>query len=347
MVAGDRRHMSDAEPMMRAIWYERQGPAREVLRTGSAPRPVAGHGEVLVAVAASGVNPHDTKSRSGWTGRPMAQARIIPHSDGAGTIAETGPGVDPRRAGQRVWFTRANLRPGDGAAAEFAAVAVKDVAALPDDVPFEVGAGIGIPALTAFAATFTGGPVTGRTVLVQGGAGAVASYAIQFARWNGARVIATVSSAQKAMIARGFGADETIDYRGEDVAARIRALTGGQGVDRIVEVDLGANLPVDAEIVAPHAVIASYSSSRVREPVLPYYKLAPHDVTIRFVQGHILTEETRREGMALIGELMRRGALRHPRTHAFAFENCAAAHEALEAGDIVGKAVVKSPVAAA
>ncbi len=330
--------------MMRAVWYEQQGPAREVLRFGEVPRPSPGHGEVLVRVAASGVNPHDTKSRSGWTGRPMAHARIIPHGDGAGEIADVGAGVDRARLGTRVWLFRADHLAGYGAAAEYAVVKASSAVPLPYDVPFEVGAGIGIPALTAYAAVFTGGPVTGRTVLVQGGAGAVATYAVQFARWNGARVIATVSSDEKAGIAMDMGADEVIDYKREDVVTRVMALTRGRGVDRIVEVDLGANLPVDVEIVAPHAVIASYSSSRVREPVLPYYRLAPNDVTIRFVQGMILTDDTRRDGVALIGQLMSRGALKHPATHAFAFEACAAAHEVLERG-ITGKVIVRGPAA--
>lgn len=327
---------------MRAIWYERQGPAAEVLRAGLLPRPKPGHGEVLVRVAASGVNPHDTKSRSGWTKRPMALPRIIPHGDGAGVIVRVGEGVDTARVGERAWIFRADHLPGHGAAAEYAVVAAKTAVVLPAHVSFEVGAGIGIPALTAHAAVFTGGPVTGKVVLVQGGAGAVASYAIQFARWNGAHVIATVSSDVKAAIARGYGADDIIDYVREDVAARVRVLTKGRGVDRIIEVDLGANLPVDVDIVAPHAIIAAYSSSRVREPVLPYYRLAPNDVTIRFVQGMILTDETRRDGTALIAEMMRRGTLQHPPTHAFAFEQCSAAHEALETG-VIGKVIVRGP----
>ena len=326
---------------MRAVWYERQGPAREVLQFADVVCPTVGHGEVLVEIAASGVNPHDIKSRSGWTARPMAHPRIIPHSDGAGTIIAVGDGVSPKRVGERVWLFRADRRAGYGAAAQFAVIAAMHAVTLLDSVSFEVGAGIGVPALTAYAAVFTGGPVTGRTVLVQGGAGAVASYAIQFARWNGARVIATASTEEKAAIAREFGADHVIDYRREEVVTRVKSLTDGKGVDRIIEVDLGANLSTDVEIVAPHAIIASYSSSRVREPVLPYYLLAPNDITIRFVQGMILTEECRADVARLITELMRRNTLTHPKTIAFDFADCAAAHEAVESG-VVGKVIVRS-----
>lgn len=326
---------------MWAVWYEKQGPAREVLEFGEVKRPAVGHGEVLVEIAASGVNPHDTKSRSGWTERAMAHRRIIPHSDGAGTIVEVGESVSPMRVGERVWIFRADHLAGFGAAAEFAVVAAAHAVSLPDDVSFEIGAGIGVPALTAYAAVFTGGAVTGRTVLVQGGAGAVASYAIQFARWNGARVIATASSPEKAAIAKQLGADHVLDYRREDVVSQVRALSNGQGVDRIIEVDLGANLPIDVEIVAPHAIIASYSSSRVREPALPYYKLAPNDITIRFVQGMILTEQCRADGARLVTELMRRKTLLHPKAIIFEFADCAAAHEVVEAG-VIGKVVVRS-----
>lgn len=151
-----------------------------------------------------------------------------------------------------------------------------------------------------------------------------------------------MSSPEKATIAEHFGADHIVDYRKEDVVSRVKALTNGRGVDKIIEVDLGANLANDVDIVAPHAIIASYSSSRVREPVLPYYKLAPNDVTIRFVQGMILTETCRSDASRLVAELMHRNTLRHPRTVAFEFNDCAAAHEAVERG-VVGKVIVKSP----
>jgi NADPH:quinone reductase-like Zn-dependent oxidoreductase len=328
---------------MRAVWYERTGPAREVLIAGEMPTPAPLHGEVLVKIVASGVNPHDTKSRSGWTGRPMGQPRIVPHSDGAGVIVGVGPGVAERRVGERVWISRADHRPGMGAAADYAVVSEDCAVPLPKDVAFATGAGIGIPALTAYAAVFAGGPVTGMDVLVQGGAGAVAAYAIQFARWNGARVFATVSSPEKAEHARRYGADAVIDYRREDVAERMLALTDGRGVDRIAEVDFGANLKADIRVIKPHGWIASYSSSRVREPILPYYELAPKDVTIRIVQGRILTSSTRAAAVAPIGHLMERGALLHPPATIFPFSDVAGAHLALESGSIIGKVIVEGP----
>ena len=323
---------------MRAVFYERTGPAAEVLIHGEVETPRPASGEVLVGIAASGVNPHDTKGRSGWTGRPMPHPRIIPHSDGAGRIVVVGDGVDRARIGERVWICRADHRAGMGAAAEFVAVPSDCAAVLPDDVPFAAGASLGVPALTAYMAVRA---EPAGDVLVQGGAGAVSCYAIQFARHNGARVFATVSSPEKAAHARRYGAHEVIDYRTEDVAARVRELTGGRGVDRIVEVDFGANLGADVAMIAPHGVIASYSSSRVREPVFPYYDLAPKDVTIHIMQGKIIPNATRLAGIALITQLMRQGTLLHPPSIAFPFAHTAAAHAALESGTTTGKIVVE------
>ena len=328
---------------MRAVYYERTGPADEVLILGEVETPRPAHGEVLVEIACSGVSPHDTKGRSGWTGRPMPHPRVIPHSDGAGRIVAAGDGVDRSRIGERVWICRADHRAGMGAAAQFAVVPADCAVVLPDEVSFAVGAGLGVPALTAYMAVFAGGAVGGLDVLVQGGAGAVSAYAIQFARQGGARVFATVSSPEKAEHARRYGAEEIIDYRRQDVAARVLALTGGRGVARIVEVDFGANLGADVAMIAPHGWIASYSSSRVRAPAFPYYDLAPKDVTVRIVQGKIIPDETRTAGVALITQLMRRGTLQHPPTIAYPFAHTAAAHAALESGTTTGKIVVEGP----
>jgi NADPH2:quinone reductase len=330
---------------MHAVYYERTGPAADVLIFGEVETPQPEYGEVLVEIAVSGVSPHDTKGRSGWTGKPLPHPRIIPHSDGAGVIAAVGEGVDTKRIGERVWVYRADHRPGMGAAAQYAVVPADCAVPLPDDAAYAVGAGLGVPALTAHAAVFAGGPVAGLTVLVQGGAGAVAAYAIQFARHGGARVFSTVSSPEKAAHARHYGAEEIIDYRREDVAARVLALTGGRGVDRIVEVDFGANLAMDVAMIAPLGWIASYSSSRVREPVFPYYDFAPKDVTIRTVQGKLLFGETAKAGVAAITQLMGRGILAHPPTLAFPFRHTAAAHAALESGTTIGKIVVEGPPA--
>ena len=271
---------------MQAAWYERMGPAREVLTVGELPMPEPGHGEVLVKVEASGVNPHDTKRRSGWLGPAMYAPRVIPHSDGAGIVAAVGPGVRGLAEGGRVFVYRAgSARPGEGTAAEYVVVPEANAVRLPDNLTFAQGACLGVPAFTAYHATLADGPVSGQTVLVQGGAGAVGVIAVELARWSGAKVIATVSSPEKAAIAKAAGADHVIDYTREDVAARVLAITGGAGVERIVEVDFGANVAVDGAVIAENGTVASYSSTRVREPVLPYYAFGLKGVRLHFVQG--------------------------------------------------------------
>jgi NADPH2:quinone reductase len=328
---------------IRAAWYERCGPAREVLRLGELPIAPPGPNEVRVRVAVSGVNPHDVKRRSGWSGRPPPAPRVVPHSDAAGVVEAVGPGVPPSRIGERVWMFHCGYdRVGEGAAAEACLVPAEKAVRLPDGVPLDVGACLGVPALTAHRAVFADGPVAGRTILATGGAGAVAGYAIQFARWGGARVIATVSSAEKAAVARDFGADATVDYRAEDVVERVLEWTGGRGVDRIVEVDFGADIDACHRLIARNGVIAAYSSSRVREPVLPYYAFAAKGASLRFLQGMALEGEALAAAIRDVTALLARGTLRHRIAATYPLAEVAAAHEAVERGDVVGKVLVAS-----
>ena len=179
---------------MKAIWFERKGPAREVLVHGEMPTPEPGAGEVRVRLRVSGVNPTDTKTRGGWLGNTaMPFPRMITGQDGAGVIDRVGPGVAAAREGERVWVYEAYLGRAFGTLAEFVVVPARNAVRLPDSIDDDTGAGLGVPALTAHRCLFIDGPIHGRTVLVQGGGGGVGHAAIQLARWAGARVIATVS----------------------------------------------------------------------------------------------------------------------------------------------------------
>src|SRR6266498_1266568 len=241
--------MSDGKDQtMRAVWYDRTGPAAEVLKLGDLPIPEPGPGEVRLRVIASGLNPTDVKSRV----RPgsMPAPRVIPHQDGAGVIDKVGAGVPASRVGERVW----------GTAAEYTVVPARLAVTLPGNTSFAEGACLGIPAVTAHRCLFADGPIAGQTVLVTGGAGAVGHYAVQLAKWAGARVIATVSSTEKAASAAAAGADHTVNYRTGEAAKEILALTGGAGVDRIVDVDFGGNLGVSVEVIKVNGVIATYAS---------------------------------------------------------------------------------------
>ncbi|HKU06843.1 MAG TPA: NADPH:quinone reductase, partial [Bradyrhizobium sp.] len=208
---------------MRAVWYERTGPATEVLTYGEMPTPVAAPGEVRIKLEASGINPADV-GRRGGSYRAMEYPRVIPNSDGAGIVDQVGDGVTRLKTGQRVWlFNGQRNGRAFGTACEYIALAEHLVTPLPDNLSFAQGATLGIPCMTAWTCLFCDGPIAGKTVLVTGGAGAVGHYAVQLAKWGGAQVIATVSSAAKAEQARLGGADLVVNYKTEDVVAKAMA----------------------------------------------------------------------------------------------------------------------------
>lgn len=329
---------------MKAAWYQRKGPANEVLEVGEQPRPVAGPGELLVRVRASGINPSDWKARAGWLGRDqMPFPLIIPHQDGAGEIVAAGSPELESRIGERVWFYEAALGRPFGGAAEYVALPARQVQPLPAGVTFEEGAGLGVPAMTAHRCVLADGPVAGKVVLVTGGAGAVGRYAIQFAKQSGARVIATVSREEQARSAKAAGADLVLNRLTDDLAARIREFTGKErGVDRVVEVAFGANLDLTMQVLAPRGVIATYSSDAVAEPVLPYWPLLQLDATVRFVLVYVMDAAAHDEAAAAIGEGLRDGWLSHAIATRFRLDEIVQAHELVESGRAVGKVVVTS-----
>lgn len=325
---------------MRAVLWRRPGPAAEVLEFAEVPEPFPGPGQVRVAIAASGINPHDVKQRAAWLGTSRHSGAVIPHSDGAGVVEAVGEGVDPRRVGERVWLFGA--RGGRGTCASLCVVPQDQAVPLPAAMSFAEGACLGVPALTAHLALFADGRIAGRRVLVQGGAGAVGRAAVLFAAHAGAMVIATASTPEKREAARQAGAHHVLDSRAGDVAAQILALTGETGVDRIVEVDFGANQAVDAAVIAPHGVIAAYSSSAVRRPELDYYAFAYKAVTLRFVQANLLHGAAQAAAVAATREAVAAGWMRLPIAATFRFADTAAAHAAQEAKP-AGKIIVTIP----
>ena len=232
---------------MKAAWYEKQGPARDVLVVGEMPDPIPGAGEVRIRISASGINPGDIKKRQDMFGYGMAYPRVIPHSDGAGRVDRVGEGVSPEWIGRSVWCYGAQSYRPYGTAAGFTVVPLNQVAPLPEKVSMEQGACLGIPGITAHRAVHVGGSVTGRTVLVQGAGGAVGLCAVQLARYAGARVIGTVRSSSEEPTARGAGAHEVL-HNDSDLRARVKALAP-EGIDHIVEVAFGANIEADVELL--------------------------------------------------------------------------------------------------
>jgi len=326
---------------MIAAFYERKGSARDVLMVSDLPDPEPGPGEVRVRIAASAVNPTDTKARSGRKGNMTMQfPRVIPHQDGAGTIDRVGRGVPAQRVGQRVWIYEAQWQRPSGTAAQLATVPEENAVPLPGGVSFEEGACLGIPAITAHACLFSDGDIAGRTVLVAGGAGAVGYYAVQLARLAGARVIATVGSPEQEALVRQAGIEDVLERRESGLNQRILRATDGRGVDRIVEVALGVNLPLDAELLALSGVIATYASDADSEPALPFRTFLVKNATIRFVLVYLVSPEAHRAAVRDLTEHLQRGRLRHSIARRFALADIAAAHEAMEAGHLNGKVIV-------
>jgi NADPH2:quinone reductase len=326
---------------MRAAWYEKQGAARDVLVVGEMPDSEPGAGEVRIRVAASGINPGDIKKRQDSFGYGMSYPRVIPHSDGAGVIDRVGGGVPASRVGERVWCYGAQSYRPFGTAAEFVAVPLGQAVPLPDGVPFEQGACLGIPGITAHRCVHVAGPVAGRVVLVQGGAGAVGLCAVRLARQAGAHVIATVRSADDEAVASRAGAHEVIRTRGlltEEVVDRIRTLAP-EGVGHIVEVAFDANILVDTEVLAVGGSLAAYSTGEPRPP-LPFWELLFKNIRVFFLGSDDFPVEEKAAAARELNAAFDAGWPGFEIGRRFPLPNVAEAHEYLEGRRGPGRVVV-------
>ena len=317
---------------MRAAYYEQNGAARDVLRVGEVDTPTAHAGEVRVKLATSGVNPSDVKSRAGAT-RKITWPRLIPQSDGAGVIDQVGDGVPHSRIGERVWVWNGQWRRAFGTAAEYITLPSALAVPLPETVSFEEGACLGIPAMTAIHAVTLAPTEKNTTLLVSGGAGSVGQYVIQFAKAKGARVITTVSSDEKAAIAREAGADHTIDYKREDVMARVMEITGKHGVDAVIEMDFAANAHLLPGVLRPKGSVIIYGTSG--EVTLPAYFCLTQSIRLQFFLVYELDANERARAIAGINAALEQGALiNRVAQPTYPLADIAAAHEAVERGTI-------------
>ncbi len=317
---------------MQAAYYEHNGTARAVLRVGDVETPHPGPGEVRVKLATSGVNPSDVKSRQG-TNRKIAWPRVIPQSDGAGVIDEVGAGVAQSRIGERVWLWNGQWKRAFGTAAEYIALPAAQAVALPDGVSFEAGACLGIPAMTAYHAVVTAGAGAGTTLLVSGGAGSVSQYVIQFAKRAGANVITTISSPEKAAVAKEAGADTCIDYKREDVGARVMEITGKRGVDAVIEMDLAGNARLIPGVLRPKGSVIVYGTNG--EALLPAPFCLVNSIRIAFFLVYELDVAERARTLAAINAALAESALiNRVAQPTYALGDIVAAHEAVERGSI-------------
>jgi len=320
---------------MKAALHSSTGPAAEVLRVEEVERPEPGPGEVLVRVKASGINPTDYKARSGAVPRPIDGFQI-PHQDGAGVIEAVGPGVNPGRVGERVWVWLAAAGRRWGTAAEYTVVPERQATPLPDGVSFEMGACLGVPAMTAHYCLLSDGPVNGQTVLVAGGAGSVGHFTIELAKRAGARVVTTVSNAEKAALAEKAGADLVVNYRSPDVVQQIKAFV--PSVDRVIELALGANLALDLALARPLTTIVNYAAEP-KDPELPVRACMTANIVLKFVLYYAVPPTALDKAAADITAALAAGDLTPLPVHKFSLDDIAAAHEAAENG-VVGKVIV-------
>jgi NADPH:quinone reductase len=315
---------------VRAVWYERQGPAYEVLQVGELSDPEPGPGEVRVQVRLSGVSPGDTKKRRGWLGSAMPYPRVIPHSDAAGVVESVGLGVDPTRVGRRVWVYGAQSYRPFGTAAQLTVIPAQQAIDLPDEVPDELGACLGIPGITAHRAVFADGPVTGATVLVQGVLGAVGSLAAQLARWGGATVIGTVQRREdlEQGSTTAIGPTVALDQPGPGGAIRAYA---PHGVDRIIEVAFSDNIDLDAAVAKNNTVIAAYAT-RGDRPDFPFWPMLFDNITIRLLGSDDFATEAKQQAAVDLTAAAADDALTIPIGTPLPLERAAEAHDRVDAG---------------
>lgn len=326
---------------MRAICYERTGPADEVLQLLDLPTPEPEPGEVRVRLAWSGVNPSDVKARAGLRRRDLPFPRIIPHSDGSGVIDAAGAGVDAARIGEPVWVWNAAWQRPFGTAANYVTLPAEQAVRLPAGVDPAVGACLGIPALTAYHAVHVNGGVAGQTVLVAGGAGSVGQYALQMARCAGAaRIISTVSSPEKAAVAERLGADVTIDYKSESVAERVMELTAGRGVDRIIEVEFAGNVDTDLAAIRTGGEIVIYGSDDA-EIAVPFFPAILKNVRMQFFIVYNLAPADRQRALSGVTRLLETDALEHTIAARLPLERATEAHRLVEQGKTIGNVLIE------
>lgn len=322
---------------MKAAWYEKQGPAREVLTLGEMPDPRPGTGEVRIRITASGVNPGDVKKRQDAFAYGMPYPRVIPHSDGAGTVDKVGEGVPADWVGKRVWcFGAQSYRP-FGTAAEFTVVPVAKVAPLPNAISTEQGSCLGIPGITAHRAVHVAGSVRGRTVLVQGAAGAVGMCAVQLARRAGAHVIGTVRSLSEEEIARNAGAHEVV-LNDAEFPAHVRAVAR-DGVDHVVEVAFAANIERDVGLLKMDGSVSTYATND-QAPAIPFWEMVFKNIRVFFLGSDDFPAEAKAEAAHDINSALEAGWAGFPIGEQLPLTEIARAHELVEKPTHPGRVVV-------
>ncbi|CAI8331000.1 MAG: Alcohol dehydrogenase [Porticoccaceae bacterium UBA1117] len=327
---------------MKAAWFEKFGSAEQVIQVGEQPKPVAALGQVLVKLATSGVNPSDVKKRAGASPSLLDDGLVIPHSDGAGVIESVGPGVPEDRVGQRVWVYQAQYGRRLGTAAEYVVLDSNRAIHLPDNTEFSVGACLGIPVMTAHRCVYSDGDISGQVVLVTGGAGRVGYYAIQWALIAGAEVIATASNDADRDTCLALGASAVVNHREPDWGKQVLIASQGKKVDRVIDVEFGANLPQILNCIATSGVVATYSSTQVKQPSLPFIDMMFMDLTLRMILVYAMPESAKVHAIEAITEALQTGKLQHRIAHKVTLDQITEGHKLVEQGGFGGCVIVST-----
>ena len=325
---------------MQAVWYNKLGPAKDVLEMGDYQTPQPERGDVKVRVYASGVNPSDTKKRLGANPALLNNGSVIPNSDGSGKIVALGEGVENRKIGERVWIYNAQFGRQEGTSAQYVCVPSNQAVWMPDNVPYETGAMMGIPAMTAHRCVCADGAVNGQTLLVTGGAGRVGYYVIQWAKYFGATVIATGSSSKSIEHCKQAGADFVVGHPSETMVNEILDFTSGRKIDRVVDGDFGVNLPSVLDVLKTSGVIATYSSMTDMTPAIPFVRMMFMDVTIRMVLVYAMPWNAKQQAIEDITNVLAGGNFDHRVAGTFPLKQSVKAHDEIERGDNYGSVII-------
>ena len=325
---------------MRAAWFNTFGEAKQVIRIGDQPDPKVMVGEVLVKLSTTGINPSDVKKRAGAFSNLLDQGLVIPHSDGAGEIVAVGAGVSKNRIGERVWIYQAQYERRFGTAASLISIDARRAVILPQEISLEIGACLGIPAMTAHRCVFSDGVVDAQHILITGGAGRVGGYAIQWAKLAGAKVISTASNEQDKKVCKDLGADIVINHRDENWDIDLLDATKGTKIDRVVDVEFGRNLPKLLNVLKVGATIATYSSTQIPEPKIPFLRMMYMDLSIRLVIVYAMPENAKSDAVRDITAALEKDQLSHRIAHILPLDSIAHGHELIESGNTRGCVVV-------
>lgn len=325
---------------MRAARFEAFGEASEVLQMGELETPSPGAGEVLIRLHTSGINPSDVKKRAGSFPDLLGDGFVIPNSDGAGVIEAVGEGVDAARTGERVWVYQAQYGRRFGTAAQYLAIDSSRAPTLPDKTEFDVGACLGIPVMTAHRCVFADGDVRGLTVLVTGGAGRVGYYAVQWASRSGANIIATASNPGDAAACESAGAGQVVNHRDDNLAEAVLDANGGKLIDRVIDVDFGANLLTTVEVLRIGGAIATYASAQEPEPRLPFFRMMYKDLTVRFVIVYAMPESAKAQAVDDIAAALTDGWMQHRIAHTIPLDDIVKGNEIIEQGAVRGAVIL-------